>query len=554
MSEHGLAAGTLLADRYEVGALLGSGGFGATYRAWDRARFGAACVVKELLPGRQANDVARRLFEREARVLSELAHPQIPKLEAYFEHDGRFILIQEYVDGETLAARLQRDTRLDEAEVRQMVLQLLDVLGYLHGRTPPVIHRDIKPANIILARDGRVVLIDFGAVREAIGRDATGTAVGTAGYTPLEQYAGRATPASDCYALGATALHLVSGTHPMDWHDRTSGALTFAGRIPCSPSFESFLLSMMAEPSRRVADARAARELLLGTATQLGGDANDAKPAPPAANDGGSVRPAPASSPRAATAAATVGGDGARVVPPAPSRALWRVAVPGLAIVAAATLWIALGGGGTGGAPVPVVSSETPDSGTGTPAARGGPTAADGATNVVPALPAGSTSCQQPTTIVHRTESQFDLHLLCPSGWGASYLAPVRASRIAAPDAQAEVWAGLWRPASSNESPEAFGERWRVAMAPYLGAITMEVDARPDASLVRWAVSAAAGGRVRTGSLQVERASAGADAHMTWSLLLGATDATQPMALQVLGSVDYRDPAAPPAPAAGGAR
>ena len=265
-----LRPGTLLATRYEIVERLGSGGFGSTFRARDRSRFDADCVVKELLSARQENDTARRLFEREARVLLDLRHPQIPTLHAYFEEDGRFYLVQDFVDGETLGARLRRDTRLPESEVRRIVGSLLDVLDYLHSRTPPVIHRDIKPANIMLGADGRVFLIDFGAVREAIsGGEDQGTAIGTAGYTPREQAVGRPRPSSDLYALGATALEAVTGLHPLEWHSARTGKLDWKGHVSCSDEFETFLDGMLAEVQDRFDTAGHARDALRGTTTPV---------------------------------------------------------------------------------------------------------------------------------------------------------------------------------------------------------------------------------------------------------------------------------------------
>lgn len=259
-----LRPGTLLATRYEIVERLGSGGFGSTFRALDRSRFNADCVVKELLSVRQENDVARRLFEREARVLLDLHHPQIPTMQAYFEEEGRFYLVQDFVDGETLDERLRRDTRLPEVEVRRIVESLLDVLSYLHGRTPPVIHRDIKPANIMLGANGAVYLIDFGAVREAIGGspEEQGTTIGTAGYTPREQAVGRPRPSSDLYALGATALEAVTGLHPLEWHSARTGKLDWKGRVSCSDAFEAFLDGMLADVQERFDTAERARTAL----------------------------------------------------------------------------------------------------------------------------------------------------------------------------------------------------------------------------------------------------------------------------------------------------
>lgn len=548
MNENGIGVGTLLAGRYEVGQVLGAGGFGATYLARDLARFGTICVVKTLLPIRQADEVCRRLFEREARLLADLSHPQIPKLDAYFEHEGRFVLVLEYVEGETLSSRLQRETRLSEAATREIVLQLLDVLSYLHARTPPVIHRDVKPGNIILARDGRVVLIDFGAVREAIGRDETHTAIGTAGYTPIEQVAGRATPASDCYALGATALHMVSGTHPMDWHDRETGELDIRGKLACSPSFELFLTGTLAGLSTRVRDARAARELLLGGDTVIGpaavAEAGQRLPratpvATPTAEPiamplSASALFAPAGTvPSAATPAhavppvSTASTPAARVAP-APASNTRRLVLGAAAVATAVVAWLVLDG------------RRDDQPAVGDRAAAGAPAAGQPAD-------AAATRCVQPATVVHRTESQFDVHVLCPAGWQATFVAPVRSSRLTAPDGVTEVWAGVWRPARSDESLDASAERWRTTMAPQLGALTLTVEERPDDATVRMAVVAAGAGRQREGSLQVQRTEVGGNRYLSWSLLLYGDDTHRPMALQVLGSLDYLAPAAAPA-------
>src|SRR5262249_16779785 len=154
-----------------------------------------------------------RLFEREARALADLQHPRIPKLLAYFERDDEFFLVQEFVQGETLENRLARESRLGESFVRGIVLQVLEVLQYLQRRQPPVIHRDIKPSNLIIDAAGQVHLIDFGAMRQAIAvrPSEVGTSIGTSGFTPAEQIFGQPVPASDLYALAATALNLLSG-------------------------------------------------------------------------------------------------------------------------------------------------------------------------------------------------------------------------------------------------------------------------------------------------------------------------------------------------------
>ncbi len=534
----------VLQGRYEITDTLGSGGFGTTYVARDQARFGAKCVVKELLPLRQESAVARRLFEREARVLCDLSHPQIPTMHGYFEDGQRFFLVQDFVEGETLQARLARETRLSEVATREIVLQLLDVLEYLHQRTPPVIHRDIKPANIILARDGRVVLIDFGAVREAIGGEEKNTSIGTMGYTPTEQMLGRATTASDCYALGATALEMISGLAPVEWHDRQTGDLDWQGHITCTPQFETFLVGMLAPLQQRIANATEAREVLLGGETRLGpssvGTTSNRTPSMgtpsqrasgsvPASTGGGAAGATPAA-PIAAIHTPNPGSlpaaeqpvtpsRGERVVAAAPTSRRALFAVPVLALVVAAAVWAMREDGAA-------------DSGGASPAA------AEGA--VVP-----DSTCTDPRTIARRTESEFDLHLLCPRDWSTRYVPNIRTTRVAAPHDSTQVWAALWRPAAAGESVAAFAERWRDTMSPVLGGtLALEPEARPDASVAQYRVTRGAQGVMLTGSLQVERTSVGGNAYMVWSLLLGATEASRPMALQVLGSIEYLDPAA----------
>lgn len=256
------AQGTLVRGRYEVVQLLGRGGFGATYLVRDKERFDTLRALKELLPSARSGPKMHELFEREARTLMALANERIPAMHAFFDEDDRFFLVQDFIQGEALDRRLERLGPLPEEEVLDIVLQVLDVLEYLHGRESPVVHRDIKPSNLIRDEQGRVYLIDFGAVREAVtgvlGGDAA-TVIGTAGYAPLEQIVGRPVAASDLYALGATALHLLSGRPPVDWHDVESGELRLDGRLMCSDRMRRTLTSLLADLPQRLRSAHAAR-------------------------------------------------------------------------------------------------------------------------------------------------------------------------------------------------------------------------------------------------------------------------------------------------------
>ena len=212
----------LLNHRYELQEVLGRGGFATTYRALD-TQTNQYCAIKCLSFRKLGEWKAYELFEREANILNTLHHPQIPKHLDFFSvesgGDVQFYLVQEYVDGKSLAQKLAEGAQFTEREVAEIGLEVLNILNYLHGFAPPIIHRDIKPSNIIVTPEGRVVLIDFGAVREKICADYStigggSTIVGTYGYMPFEQFEGRAVPASDIYSLGMTLITLLSRKEP----------------------------------------------------------------------------------------------------------------------------------------------------------------------------------------------------------------------------------------------------------------------------------------------------------------------------------------------------
>ncbi|PSN13632.1 serine/threonine protein kinase, partial [filamentous cyanobacterium CCP5] len=225
-----LPAGKLLQNRYHLKQLLGQGGFGRTYLAEDRNRFNEACAIKEFVPqtGEHFSEKATQLFQREANILYQIEHPQIPKFQATFEEDQRLFLVQDYVEGtsyrELLNERRQQNMNFSEAEVRQFLQQMLPVLAHIHAKG--IIHRDISPENIVQRRRDRLpVLIDFGVVKEVVTRlempDATqATTVGKPGYAPSEQMqSGRAYPSSDLYSLAVTAVVLLTGREPQDLLD-----------------------------------------------------------------------------------------------------------------------------------------------------------------------------------------------------------------------------------------------------------------------------------------------------------------------------------------------
>jgi serine/threonine-protein kinase len=228
-----LQLGTVLQNRYRIDRILGQGGFGRTYLAEDIGRFNELCALKELIPAQAENyalEKSKQLFGREAAILYQIQHPQVPQFRATFEEDRRLFLVQDYVAGKTyrtiLDQRQAEGQTFSEAEVFHLLKQLLPVLAHIHSCG--IIHRDISPDNIILREsDAKPVLIDFGVVKELATRfqlpentPAQATTVGKLGYAPSEQIqTGRAYPSSDLYALAVTAVVLLTGREPQELFD-----------------------------------------------------------------------------------------------------------------------------------------------------------------------------------------------------------------------------------------------------------------------------------------------------------------------------------------------
>jgi hypothetical protein len=243
---------TLIYDRYELIRELGKGGQATTWLAHDLVTE-EQVALKELALDRVVDWKSVELFEREGQALASIDHPQVPDfIDAFhIEADGersRFFLAQEYVSGQPLAERIEHGARMDVDEAVSLLEDLLSVLAYLHDRSPPIIHRDIKPSNILLDDDGNVVLVDFGAVQLVLPNTMGGsTIVGTTGFFPMEQLMGKAVPASDLYAAGATMVHLMSGKHPAEI-DMERNRLTFEPHVSAPEWFVSFLRRLL-EPA-----------------------------------------------------------------------------------------------------------------------------------------------------------------------------------------------------------------------------------------------------------------------------------------------------------------
>ncbi|MBD2431509.1 MULTISPECIES: serine/threonine-protein kinase [Fischerella] len=263
-----IPSGTLIDNRYIIQQLLGQGGLGRTYLAFDTRRFNEACVLKEFAPigtGGGGLEKCRNLFKREAKILHQLEHPQIPRFLACFEGDGRLFLVQEYVNGKTYSALL-RDRQLQgqtftEQEVIQWLKYLLPVLEYIHQHH--IIHRDISPDNIMLP-EGNIlpVLIDFGVGKQIADLNDVNNAnqatfvgkmslVGKVGYAPREQISlGLCSPSSDLYALGVTAVVLLTGKDPSFLMDQYSLEWKWRFYTYVSDGFAQILDKMLSDTPR----------------------------------------------------------------------------------------------------------------------------------------------------------------------------------------------------------------------------------------------------------------------------------------------------------------
>ncbi|MEW5873325.1 MAG: SUMF1/EgtB/PvdO family nonheme iron enzyme [Chloroflexota bacterium] len=210
-----LSTEQVLNNRYRIVKLLGQGGFGAVYRAWDTT-LARPCALKENLDTTQD---ARRQFEREARILANLSHPNLPRVYDHFSITGQGqYLVMEFIDGEDLQQMLERSSGpLPEGQALSWIEQVCAALRYLHLQNPPIIHRDIKPANIKITPDGRAILVDFGIAKiyDPHLKTTVGARAVTPGYSPPEQYSQGETDArSDVYALGATLYALLTHKEP----------------------------------------------------------------------------------------------------------------------------------------------------------------------------------------------------------------------------------------------------------------------------------------------------------------------------------------------------
>ncbi len=254
---------------------------GSIYLAEDNRLSGRICAIKEVY---QASDLPEEIrtqgrdqFYREASVLAQLDHPNLPKVSDFFTEDERDYLVMDYVPGDDLKSLRDQSRRkskfLPMEEVLVWGMQIADALEYMHSQDPPVIHRDLKPSNLKLTPNGLIKLVDFGLVKQMAPDELTVTIIqgrGTATYTPLEQYGGdtgHTDLRSDIYALGATLYHLLTNQPPLEAKQRflrphaLKPPSDFNPKIE-APLEEAVLWAMALHPDDRPDDAASFRQAL----------------------------------------------------------------------------------------------------------------------------------------------------------------------------------------------------------------------------------------------------------------------------------------------------
>jgi len=241
--------GDIISERYRIIETLGQGGHGITYKAED-LKSSEQVALKALSLHHMSDWKQMELFDREAKTLASLNHPGIPKYLDYFQvdtpEDRGFYIVQQLVVGKSFAELVKNGWRSNEAGVRNIAVQVLKILIYLQKLTPPVFHRDLKPQNLIGGKDGKVYLVDFGAVQNTYRSTFSygSTVVGTFGYMAPEQFQGQALPATDLYGLGATLLFLLTHRSPADLPtDRLK--ISFRKRVHISEQFADWLEKML---------------------------------------------------------------------------------------------------------------------------------------------------------------------------------------------------------------------------------------------------------------------------------------------------------------------
>ncbi len=257
---------------YRIEREYARGGMGVTYLV-VREPSGERCILKQLRLENVSDWKVVQLFEREAEILRQLNHPNIPAYIDYFlsESNKHFNLIQAFIEGQTVLEWIDKHLPVSRDQFIRFLEQSLDILIYLHGLVPPVIHRDITPKNLILQKD-RIYLVDFGSVKDAVnpssGRGST--VVGTFGYMPPEQYLGHAEPGSDLYSLGMSFIAFAAHKDPFQMVNPELGQVQIKNELDALPAHVKSLLLEMTEPAlpKRLKSASSAKQKLLHPETK----------------------------------------------------------------------------------------------------------------------------------------------------------------------------------------------------------------------------------------------------------------------------------------------
>jgi eukaryotic-like serine/threonine-protein kinase len=258
----------ILINKYQIIDIIGKGGVGITYQARD-IEIDWIVAIKALSLKRAKDWKAIELFDREAKILSQLNHPAIPKYIDSFqidtEIDRQYYIVQTLAEGQSLFDAVASGWKPTIDEAKDIAIQVLEILIYLHALHPPVIHRDLKPQNIIIDDDGKISLVDFGAVQDTYYTVTGGsTVVGTYGYMAPEQFRGQAYLSTDLYGLGTTLLYLLTGTDPAVLPQKKL-KIDFSDFVSLPTEFANWIDRLLEpEPNRRFETAKLALDVLDG--------------------------------------------------------------------------------------------------------------------------------------------------------------------------------------------------------------------------------------------------------------------------------------------------
>jgi eukaryotic-like serine/threonine-protein kinase len=343
-----ITSGEILNNRYRIVKLLGQGGFGAVYRAWD-VNLSGPCALKENF---DVSSAAQTQFLREASMLFNLRHPNLPRVFDSFTIQGQGqYLVMDYIEGQDLAQMIDSsDAPLAEAQVLDWIGQVCDALEYMHSQTPPVIHRDLKPANIRITSKGQAIVVDFGIAKiyDPKLKTTMGARAVTPGYSPPEQYGmGITDPQSDIYALGATMYKLLTRIDPPASVDIVAGNVAPPAPVielnpDVSPEVSvAIATAMQLNRSSRYKTVREFRNALFGRGPSATGE----RPADTSEQLREAVqaqKPGVASSPVSAPVSAQVSAQISPFVPPV--QAQQQIQPPKAKVRKPAVLWLGISG------------------------------------------------------------------------------------------------------------------------------------------------------------------------------------------------------------------